>query len=148
MPNSHFPYPHLQTHPQKPPCTHRSTTLFWLPALPQASPRHKETRRGLFRSFQTHAFDGVAREEAQQARILFPQLEIRPGRMHQCQCRLFFDVNISWCQFLNRDRLLSCSPVRWPCNWGIWEEENDILTPFFDPLVDSMRWHAQVDFIF
>jgi len=31
---------------------------------------------------------------------------------------------------------------------SIIKKENDILTPFFDPLFDSMRWHAQVDFIF
>jgi len=27
-------------------------------------------------------------------------------------------------------------------------KENDILTPYFDSILDSMTWHAQVDFIF
>jgi len=57
--------------------------------LPQAAPRHKETRRSPSRSFQTHALHGGAREEAQQARTLLSQPQIRPRRMHQRQHRLF-----------------------------------------------------------
>jgi len=29
-----------------------------------------------------------------------------------------------------------------------FKKENDILTPYFDFTLDSLTWHAQVEFIF
>jgi len=31
---------------------------------------------------------------------------------------------------------------------SIYKMENDKVTPYFDSVLDSMTWHAQVDFIF